>query len=278
MHSLADTETIPLTDREFAEFQRLIYDLAGIHMTDAKKALISGRLMKRLRHYALRSFSAYLAIVTDSANIEERQTMVNLLTTNETYFFREPKHFDWLRERLRKRSRAERFRLWSAACSSGQEVYSLAMVIADEIGNAPWEIYASDISEKMLTKAVSASYDIEQAEQIPEAYLKRFCLRGIRGAAGSFCIQPELLQHIHFYRINLVETLPEDFGKFDVIFLRNVMIYFDRDTRRRVTESLLNFLKPEGNLVIGHAESLLGITDRLQAVRPTIYMKKNETV
>ncbi len=275
MQLASPADIVPLGDDEFAEFRNLIQQWAGIHMNDTKKALITGRLMKRLRHYALTSYADYLNIVKAPENREERQMMINLLTTNETYFFREPKHFDWLREKIRARRTGEQFRVWSAACSSGEETYSLAMVLADEMGFAGWEIVGSDISERMLSSALRATYAIEDVAQIPEPYRKRFCLKGINEMAGKFSIRPELLRRICFYHLNLIETLPAELGKFDVIFLRNVMIYFDRDTRKAVTDQLAAFLKKDGNLVIGHAESLHGITECLRAVRPTIYARKN---
>lgn len=267
-----------LTDKEFAVFQKLIYEWAGIHMNESKKALVSGRLLKRLRHFGIATFSEYLSIVTSTEHPDEKQIMINLLTTNETYFFREPKHFDWLRHKIRQRNADETFRIWSAASSSGQEAYSIAMVLAEEIGMSGWEILGSDISEKTLSSAIHATYPIEQAAQIPEKYLKRFCLKGVRESEGKFCIQPELLQNIRFFRVNLIEALPQNFGLFDVIFLRNVMIYFDRSTRRKVAEGLMHFLKPDGNLVIGHAESLHGVTDRLKAIKPTIYAARTTSL
>lgn len=264
-------QLIPLSDAEFAAIQKLIYQWAGIHMTEAKKALVSGRLMKRLRHYNLLSYTDYLTVVNRQENADERQVMINLLTTNETYFFREPKHFEWLRQRAAERT-AGNFRVWSAACSAGQEVYTIAMVLAEALGlESGWEVVGSDISEKTLAQAISATYPIEQAAQIPEPIRKRYCLKGVRGALGKFCIKPEITAMTRFYRVNLVEALPQNFGLFDVIFLRNVMIYFDRPTRQKVAENLTHFLKPGGHLVVGHAESLHGISDRLTQVQPTIY-------
>lgn len=278
MHSLADTETIPLTDREFAEFQRLIYDLAGIHMTDAKKALISGRLMKRLRHYALRSFSAYLAIVTDSANVEERQTMVNLLTTNETYFFREPKHFDYLAgtilPALCQRDGGNRLlRFWSAASSTGEEAYSLAMSLMDNLGDErPWEIVGTDISRDVLARARQGVYRTERIDGVPPDYLRRYFLRGIGSRVGTLRVVPEVRARVQFSEANLNESLAA-VGEFDVIFLRNVLIYFDLPTKREIVERVARQLRRGGWLFIGHSESLNGVTPALQPVRPTIYQR-----
>jgi len=263
--------SVELTDAEFAIFQKLIYEWAGIHMPDTKKALISSRLMKRLRHYGLKSFSEYLRIVRSEEHHAERQMMINLLTTNETYFFREERHFDWLRERAAAHDRSQPFRVWSAACSSGQEVYSIAMTLAEVFGETGWQVIGTDISEQMLAQALSATYPLEMAEEIPQHLLKKYCLKGIGSEQGKFCITPMLLQNIRLQRLNLLEHRPGSFGHFDVIFLRNVMIYFDRETRKKVAETLAQSLKPGGFLVIGHAESLHGISEHLKAVKPTIY-------
>ena len=263
--------SIELTDAEFAIFQKLIYDWAGIHMPDSKKALVSSRIMKRLRHYGLNSYTDYLRIVRSEDDRGERQMMINLLTTNETYFFREIRHFDWLRERVTAHDRSEPFRVWSAACSSGQEVYSIAMTVADVLGETGWQVIGTDISEHILSQALAATYPLEMAEEIPQHLLKKYCLKGAGSEQGKFCIAPALLKNIRLQRMNLLEHRPGSFGYFDVIFLRNVMIYFDRETRMKVSEALAQSLKPGGFLVIGHAESLHGISDHLKAVKPTIY-------
>lgn len=266
----AAQQTVELTDAEFAVFKKLIYDWAGIFLPSSKKTLVSSRIMKRLRHFGFNNYSDYLDVVQGDRYPDEKQVMINLLTTNETYFFREPKHFDWLAETA-KESHSSPFRVWSAACSTGQEVYTLAMVLADNLGTKPWQVVGSDISEHTLHIALKASYPIEQASQIPQRYLQKYCLRGVGAEQGKFCIQSDLLRQVRFHHSNLIEHKPGSFGHFDVIFLRNVMIYFDRETRKAVSERLLKSLKPGGFLVIGHAESLHGITDRLKAVRPTIY-------
>jgi len=274
---VAYAQIVPLTDKEFSGFQKLIYEWAGIYMNATKKALVSGRLMKRLRHYNFSTFTQYFDLVKDGKNADEKQIMINLLTTNETYFFREPKHFDYLREKIKLRKQGETFRVWSAAASSGQEAYSVAMLLAEEMGFSGWEIIGSDISEHTLRIALGATYPIEQSAQIPDGYLKNYCLKGVNASEGKFCIRPEILRNVNFMRVNLNEEMPKNLGLFDVIFLRNVMIYFDRQTRQHVVERLAKFLKPMGNLVIGHAESLHGITDKLKALKPTIYAVRTDT-
>lgn len=262
-----------LSDHEFGEFQRLLYRLAGIHLSPAKKALVCGRLAKRLKHYSLGSYHEYLRLLDSGEQPGEVQTAVDLLTTNETYFFREPKHFEFLQERiLPERRPGVPFRIWSAACSSGEEPYTLSMVLADQLGEAPWEIVASDISTRVLERARNALYPMERTRHIPERYLKEYCLKGVGSQDGSFLVDKRLRAHVSFRQINLNETLPS-MGDFDVVFLRNVMIYFNTDTKARVVERIAAKIKPGGYLMIGHSESLNGVTDVLKVVRPSVYRK-----
>jgi len=264
----------PITDQEFALFQRLIYKIAGISLSDAKKVLLVGRLARRLRAYGLSTFTQYYRLLADGDNAEELQTMVDLLTTNETYFFREPKHFDFLRDEvLARRSGNAPFRVWSAASSSGEEVYSLAMTLAESLPTTQWQVVGSDISTQVLAKAASGHYSLARTEGIPKAYLQKYCLKGVRAHAGSLLITAELRSKVSFYQINLMQAVAADIGDFDVIFLRNVMIYFDPATKARVVHNVLPRLRSGGHLIIGHSETLNGITDRVVSVQPTIYRK-----
>ena len=200
--------------------------------------------------------------------------MVDLLTTNETYFFREPTHFDFLRnEIVAKRNSATVFRVWSAASSSGEEAYSISMTLAEAIPSGLWEIVGSDISTRVLAAASTGHYPLARTEGIPPGYMRKYCLKGVRSHAGTFLIAPELRKKVRFYQINLMHPVEADIGDFDVIFLRNVMIYFDPETKTRVVHNLLPRLKTGGYLIIGHSETLTGITDRVAGVRPTIYRK-----
>lgn len=262
-----------LTDQEFLQFQRLLYEIAGIYMTPAKKPLICGRLARRLRHHNLSTYGEYYRLITSGQDAGELQIAIDLLTTNETYFFREPQHFDFLRNYAATTyRRGHQFRVWSAACSSGEEPYSIAMVLADRLGGAPWEVLGSDLSTRVLEKARSGQYPMERARTIPEDYLKRFCLKGIGTQAGTFLIDRTLRNRVRFQQINLNASLPR-LGEFDVIFLRNVMIYFDIATKRQVVGRLLPFLKPGGYFLVGHSESLNGITEELAVMSPSIYRK-----
>ena len=263
-----------ITDQEFALFQRLIYKIAGISLSDAKKVLLVGRLTRRLKLHGLETFTQYYRMLADGGNAEELQAMVDLLTTNETYFFREPRHFDFLRDEIIKKRRSPTtFRVWSAASSSGEEVYTLAMVLAENLPRSPWEIVGSDISTQVLAKAATGHYSLARTEGIPPGFMSKYCLKGVRSHAGTFLIAPELRQKTSFYQINLMQPIEADIGEFEVIFLRNVMIYFDPETKAKVVHNLLPRLKSGGHLIIGHSETLNGITDRVEPVLPTIYRK-----
>lgn len=262
-----------LSDQEFRQFQTMIYDIAGISMAPGKKPLVSGRLAKRVKYYGLDSFGEYFRVLMHPEHRDELQTAIDLLTTNETYFFREPKHFDFLRQQIPRLRRPGRpFRVWSGASSSGEEPYTIAMVLADALGDDAWEVIGSDISTRVLEKARTGHYPMTRIEGIPHHYLTRFCLKGVREQEGTFLIERSLRRRVSFLQVNLNEPLPA-LGEFDVIFLRNVMIYFDIETKRRVVERMLPMLRPGGYFLVSHSESLNGITSALDMVTPSIYCK-----
>lgn len=267
-------DTSPITLEEFRLFQRLIYKLAGISMGDNKQVLLAGRLQRRLRQYNLGTYTQYYRMISSGQYPEEVQTMVDLLTTNETYFFREPKHFDFLcNEVLPKRPKDQPFRVWSAASSTGEEAYTLAMLLSDKLGSAAWDVYGSDISTQVLAKAAQGHYPLDRNEGIPPNYLKKYCLRGVRSQEGTFLIAPDVRRRVAFGQVNLTLPIGKEVGLFDVIFLRNVMIYFDLETKSKVVSNLFPHLRPGGYFIIGHSETLNGIQTPLAAVRPTIYRK-----
>jgi len=264
-----------ITDTEFGHFQRFIYEAAGISLSPAKKALVCGRLSKRLNANQLSSYTAYFKLLTSGKAPAEVQTAVDLLTTNETYFFREPKHFELLREvatAAGARRPPQPFRVWSAASSTGEECYSIAMVLADCLGASPWDVLGSDISSRVLQRARAGHYPLERTRLIPPAYLKRFCLRGHGEQEGTLLVERELRSRVTFSHVNLNAELPR-LGSFDVIFLRNVMIYFNGDTKRQVVARVLSMLKPGGYFCIGHSESLNDISTAVEQIAPSIYRK-----
>lgn len=262
-----------LSDKEFQQFQAMIYDIAGISMSAAKKPLVSGRLAKRLKHHRVSSYGDYFRILMQEERRDELQMAVDLLTTNETYFFREPKHFELLEQQILPGLKGRQtVRVWSGASSSGEEPYSIAMTLAEHLGSQPWEVIGSDISTRVLEKARSGHYPMERTEDIPGHYLKKYCLKGIGSQEGTFIVDPALRSRTRFMQVNLNESLPK-LGEFDVIFLRNVMIYFDMETKRKVVRRMLPFLKAGGYFLVSHSESLNGVTDELQVVKPSVYRK-----
>lgn len=263
----------PITDTELAQFQRFIFDEAGISLSDAKKALVMGRLGKRLAHHHLESFGAYFKLLTSGQHLDEVQTAVDLLTTNETYFFREIKHFEFLSAQARvARQRGVPFRVWSAASSSGEEAYSIAMVLAENMGSTPWEVVGTDISTRMVRDAQRALYPLERARHVPQDYLHKYCRKGTQEYQGKLLIDRAVRGRVRFVHANLNAPLPE-IGKFDVIFLRNVMIYFNNATKQQVVNRVASLLKPEGYFLVGHSESLNDVTQAVQSVAPAIYRK-----
>jgi chemotaxis protein methyltransferase CheR len=262
-----------LSDQEFGGFQRFIFDAAGIHMSPAKKSLVAGRLAKRLKARELDDFGAYLDLLASGHERDEVQTAIDLLTTNETYFFREPRHFELLRTLAVEAAQQSRpLRVWSAASSSGEEVYSIAMVLADVMPNLPWEVMGSDISVRVLQRARTGHYPMERARQVPPEFLKRFCLKGQGEHGGTLLVQRSLRQRVQFLQVNLNQALPS-LGEFDLVFLRNVMIYFNGDTKRQVVRRVAGVIRPGGHLCIGHSESLNDINVGLQSIAPSIYRK-----
>lgn len=266
--------TPALDERAFRHIREFMYRVAGITLGEQKRPLVTGRLARRLTATGCDDYASYIALVTSGDRPDETQHAIDLLTTNETHFFREAAHFDALRQFLSTRAaNSPPLRVWSAACSSGEEPYTIAMVLADHLGeHASWEVMASDLSQRMLATARAARYPDARLPEIPPAFLKRFCLKGVGSQQGHFLIDAPLRTRVSFRQLNLNQALP-DIGVFDVIFLRNVMIYFDQNTKREVVTRLAQHLRPGGWLIVGHAESLQGLHAQLQAVRPTIYRK-----
>ncbi|WP_338845522.1 CheR family methyltransferase [Massilia sp. W12] len=264
-----------LTELEYRTIRELLYKLAGISLGPNKKTLVTGRLFKRLQTLQLRTYGEYFERISSGKFPEELQIAINLLTTNETYFFREAKHFAMLEELFLKAHHEETFRVWSAACSTGEEVYTIAITLQEASNKrrcAPWEVRGSDISTRVLDVARAGLYSQDRTEGIPPEVLKRYFLYGTGPYEGKILVERPLRERAEFAQINLIDPLPE-LVPFDVIFLRNVMIYFDNDTKRKVVAQLLANLKPEGVLFIGLAESLNGLIDGLVNVGPGAYRR-----
>ena len=272
----------PVSDHEFALFQKLIYSKAGIHLAPAKKTLLEARLTRRLRELGLDSFAAYYHKVLAVDDSDELIILLNRIATNETHFFREPKQFEFLANHIipawqsqgHGANGSRTIRVWSAACSTGEEPYSIAMTLSERFApGSGWdfEILATDLSTRVLAAAGAAVWPIAKASEIPDEYLKKYMLKGIGEQNGNMKAGAELRSTIRFQRLNLNEDHYPIDNNFDLIFCRNVLIYFDTLSRARAITHLIDHLAPNGYLFVGHAESLHSVTDRLRYVLPTIY-------
>lgn len=262
------TTHLPITEAEYARFQAFVREATGINLTEVKKALVVARLGSRVRARNAQTFAKYYQIITDPNEATELQTAIDLITTNETSFFREPAHFDMLKEFAR--DARPPFRVWSAASSSGEEAYTIAMVLAEVLGSGEWEVVGTDISTRVLERACRGLYPLDRSATIPTEYLRRYCLKGKDRYEGMFLIGRQLRDRTRFLQVNLCRPLP-DLGKFDVVFLRNILIYFELQQKRAVVESIVRVMKPGAFLITGHSESLNGVTDRVASIRPTVY-------
>jgi chemotaxis protein methyltransferase CheR len=261
-----------LTPEEFAWLRDFLAHRTGIELKPGKEAMVIGRLDRRLRHHGLPTYTDYFRRLVEGDPLEN-QIAVDLLTTNETYFFREPKHFEFLRHLISTPApRSEPWRVWSAAASSGEEAYTIAMTLADGLRNdRSWSVLGTDISSRVLEAARRALYPIEAAGQIPKRLLRTYCLRGQDEFEGFLAIDRVLRDRVTFREANLID-LPGDLGSFDVIFLRNAMIYFGAETKRRLVAEAAARLRPGGHLIVSHAETLNGISGPLRLVQPSVYV------
>ncbi len=272
--SILDKERIyDFSERDFRTVQKLIYDHAGIRLSDTKQDMVYSRVIRRLRATQLGSFSDYLRrIETDH---DEWEAFVNSLTTNLTSFFREDYHFPILADLLQRKSGRD-IRIWCSAASTGEEPYSLAMTVLEALGSqgaARVEIVATDIDTNVLAKAEAGIYAEERIEKIDARYRKYF-LRGTGARAGLVRVRPELQRMISFRQLNLLAPSWPLTGTFDVLFCRNVLIYFDKDTQRRVLERFVPYMAPDAQLFVGHSESLLHLGDLFRLRGKTVYEKR----
>jgi chemotaxis protein methyltransferase CheR len=235
--------------------------------------MVSSRLAKRLLHYDLQTYGQYYQLLNSKEYPHEFQLMVNILTTNETYFFREPKHFEFLRDQIIKPWRGDNFRLWSAASSTGEESYSIGMLLAEGMGMRKWEIFGSDVNTEVLEAARKGVYLMDRLDNMDQRYLDKYCLKGVRSQEGYFRVDEKIRNCVNFELINLKVSLPKSIGQFDVIFLRNVLIYFDTKTKQDIVQRVISVLKPGGYFFISHSETLHNLKTDLTMVTPSIYQK-----
>lgn len=266
---------LELTDADFARIRQLIYQRAGIVLAEHKREMVYSRLAKRLRHHGLTRFSDYLARLERQPDAREWEAFTNALTTNLTAFFREAHHFPLLADHVR--GRAGRIRVWSAAASSGEEPYSIAMTLMETLGPQAAqraEVIATDIDTDALSKARAGVYPLEQVSKLEEARVKRFFQRGRGAHQGLARVRPEVAAMVEFDALNLLAPSWPVQGPFDAIFCRNIMIYFDKATQTRILERFAPLLKPDGLLFAGHSENFSYITDRFRLRGQTVYVRK----
>lgn len=270
-------ERAVLSDTEFSKFRKLFQEQIGIHLPDQKKNLVVARLTRRLETLGLRSFGEYFQVVASVDGSEELQRAIDLITTNETSFFRENEHFRILVDRILPSLGAEaKVRIWCGAAATGEEPYSLAMVLAHHLGMDTWKLLATDVNSQVIAHARRAIYSMERAGTIPKEYLKAYCLRGTGSQEGMFRMDEPVRSRVNLRRMNLL-SIDADLVDLDVVFLRNVLIYFDNPTRGRILTRIWERLRPGGWLVVGHSESTLGLDlPPLEQIRPSVYRKPSK--
>jgi chemotaxis protein methyltransferase CheR len=266
----------PLKASEFAKIRQLAYETFGLDLRAGKETLVSARLGKHIRRSGCRSFDEYYEHVVNDSTGEALINLIDALTTNHTSFFREPAHFGFLRKTFLPEWKARGcIDIWSAACSTGEEPYSIAMSILEELRTvAPGKIriLATDISTRVLAAAEKGIYPAERLECLSPALLRSYWLRGEGDYAGCYRAKKEVRALVEFRRLNLLEPASQ-IGHFPLIFCRNVMIYFDKPTQQKVVARLVACLQPGGYLLTGHSESLTGIEHGLRYVQPAVYRK-----
>ncbi|HEY9018328.1 protein-glutamate O-methyltransferase CheR [Thiomicrospira sp.] len=265
------------SDKDFKRVKSMVYDFAGIDLNESKKNLVYNRLAKRIRFLQMNRFGEYLDYVEEVGE-EEFVNLINAITTNLTFFFRENHHFEYLANQviphlLAKNKTTKKIRIWSAGCSTGEEPYSLAIVLKEAVP-AGWDarVLATDLDTTVVETAQRGVYNIERLKGVSEARKKRWFLKGSGEREGFVKVKPELQQIIDFGQINLMNEWPIR-DKIDVIFCRNVVIYFDKPTQSKLFNRYADLLQEDGHLFIGHSESLYKVCDRFELLGQTVYRK-----
>jgi len=282
-----DSSLTVLGERDFAAFRSLIHQHTGIWLRDGKEVMLASRLSRRVRLLGLDGFGDYLQYLTRLVdNREEMRELINCVTTNKTSFFRERHHFNYLATTVVPETRASRqiaganrIRIWSAASSTGEEPYSIAMTLLEalqkEKGRIPSqslvEIVASDVDTSVLATAQRAIYRLDALDKVPQNFLKRYFLRGKDAMSGYAKVKSEVTDLVDFTRINLMDAQWEIEGPFDVIFFRNALIYFQRETQDRFLRRMIRYLRPGGYLFLGNSEHIPWLHDILAPLNQTMY-------
>jgi chemotaxis protein methyltransferase CheR len=273
---------LELSEKDYTDLSNLIYEKCGIYLHKGKRELLRARLAKVLRKHDFASVREYYAHLVGDHTGKELIHLLDSISTNLTFFFREPKHFDFLTNtaipkltRSHRNGAAKKLNLWCAGCSSGEEAYSIRITLLESLPNPkPGEvrILATDISTRMLNVAIRGVYGEEKVEKISYEWKRRYFQRGVKNWEGFYRVKPVLREAIEFKRLNLVEPFPLN-TTFDIIFCRNVMIYFDKPTQEKLVNRFYDVLSKDGYFLIGHSESLTGIGHSFHYVQPSIYTK-----
>jgi chemotaxis protein methyltransferase CheR len=263
------TREFPFSAEQFRAISERVYQFSGIRLPDAKREMVYARLTRRLRSLGIASFDDYVRFL--ELEPAEWEHCTNALTTNVTSFYREEHHFRILGEYAAEYADAEPFRVWSAGCSTGEEPYTIAMCLTDSLPHANFTVLATDLDTQVLASARQAVYPLQSVLRLPEARQKRFFLRGSGRHEGQARVRREIAAHVEFMRLNLMDAQWPVQPGLDAIFCRNVMIYFDKETQRRLVERFAKLLKPAGLFFAGHAESLLDQGRHFRLRGQTVY-------
>jgi chemotaxis protein methyltransferase CheR len=269
------TASIDLNEKHFNKISELVYQSSGINLKKGKEALVRARLMKRLRALGMKSVEDYMRYIEDAEGAHELTSLIDVMTTNKTSFFREVEHFNFLRDTILPELERSRLRFWSAACSSGEEPYSLAVLLRECIANIDTKdvlVLGTDISHRMLEKAHSAVYSEQLLRSLPALYQKKYFIKLNNERTGIHRVVDDVRKMVRLAWLNLLDPWPMQ-GPFDVIFCRNVMIYFDRPTQQTLINRFWEIMEPGGYLFVGHSEGLSAITHNFHYVRPATYRK-----
>ncbi|WP_456372497.1 CheR family methyltransferase [Thiolapillus sp.] len=269
------------TDGDFERLRELVYRHTGIRMADNRRDLIYGRLSRRLRALGLHSFGAYCRLIEDGRG-DELEAFTNAVTTNLTAFYREAHHFDYLAktlipELLKKNRESRRIRIWSAGCSSGEEPYTLAITLQEnipDIHNWDVRILATDLDSDVLARASAGIYEQKNVSKVLGSRLQRWFYKGSGSNQGKVKVRPQLQELIAYRKLNLMQSWPMK-GPFDLIFCRNVLIYFDKSTQKKMFDRFADILTQKGHLFIGHSESPMDLTDRFSLIGQSIYRRSH---
>jgi chemotaxis protein methyltransferase CheR len=270
-----DYYSLKLSSRQFEKISRLVYQISGIDLHEGKEELVKARLLKRLRHLRISDFDRYLKYLANDKSGVEIGAMVDVLTTNKTNFFRESEHLDFLRDEIIPKLDKDQLRIWSAGCSSGEEPYSIAIVLCESIPDVDYrdmKILATDISDRMMEQARQGLYNEESLKPM-RPYLKSKYFKKVETGVGQkYRVIPRLQSMVRFAKLNLMDEWPMR-GLFDAIFCRNVMIYFDKSTQETLVGRFWSVLREGGYLFVGHSESLTFLTHDYRYLKPAVYQK-----